>query len=78
MWICCISVKEAETLTFPFNLMIIHYKINPVALISSKKDKYAMVELYFKENIEFLSPFIFFQFVCQTVTIDIYISSIEK
>jgi hypothetical protein len=34
MWICCISVKEVETLTFPFNLMIIHYKINPVALTS--------------------------------------------
>jgi hypothetical protein len=48
MWICCISVKEAETLTFPFNLMIMHYKINPVALISSKKDEYAMVELYFE------------------------------
>jgi hypothetical protein len=42
--ICCISVKEAETLTFPFNLMIMHYKINPVALISSKKAKYAMVD----------------------------------
>jgi len=47
MWIFCISVKEAETLTFPFNLMIIHYKINSVALVSSKKDENAMVELYF-------------------------------